>query len=141
MLPDTEYYDPEEELAEDLQEESIPEKTYRLNFENKTIGGYVDDVEARKQAIQKILLTEYGIYQVYSEENYGRVYDDLLGKPMTYAVSEIKSRIRDAILADERFAAVDFINQQINGRSVLFDITVTCTDGDSLDLEGVEANV
>ena len=93
MLPDTEYYDPEEETEEDLQEESIPEKTNRLNFETKTNGGYIDDMEARKQAIMKILLTEYGVYQIYSEEDYGRIYEDLIGKPMTYAVSEVKARI------------------------------------------------
>ena len=50
-------------------------------------------MEARKQAIMKILLTEYGVYQIYSEEDYGRIYEDLIGKPMTYAVSEVKARI------------------------------------------------
>ena len=132
MLPDTEYYDPEEETEEDLQEESIPEKKYRINFETKTIGGYIDDMEARKQAIMKILLTEYGVYQIYSEEDYGRIYEDLIGKPMTYAVSEVKARIREA---------VDFKEQKINGRKVAFDIVVTCADGESLSMEGVELNV
>ena len=141
MLPDTEYYDPEEETEEDLLEESIPEKTYRLNFETKTIGGYFDDMEARKQAIMKILLTEYGVYQIYSEEDYGRIYEDLIGKPMTYAVSEVKARIREAILTDERFETVDFTEQKINGRKAAFDIVVTCADGESLSMEGVELNV
>lgn len=141
MLPDTEYYDQEEETEEDLKEESIPEKTYRLNFETKTIGGYIDDLEARKQAVKKILLTEYGVYQIYSEEDYGRIYEDLIGKPMTYAVSEVKARIREAILTDERFETVDFTEQKINGRKVAFDIVVTCADGESLSMEGVELNV
>ena len=130
MLPDTEYYDPEEEMEEDLQEESIPEKTYRLNFETKTIGGYIDDMEARKQAVM-----------IYSEEDYGRIYEDLIGKPMTYAVSEVKSRIREAILTDDRFETVDFTEQKINGRKAALDIVVTCADGESLSMEGVELNV
>ena len=98
-------------------------------------------MEARKQAIMKILLTEYGVYQIYSEEDYGRIYEDLIGKPMTYAVSEVKARIREAILTDERFETVDFTEQKINGRKAAFDIVVTCADGESLSMEGVELNV
>lgn len=139
MLPDTENYE-EDEIQEDLTEETVPDKTYRLNFDTLTIGGMVDDEEAKCQAVQKILLTEAEEAPVY-DPGYGRIYEDLIGKPMTFALSEVKMRIEDAVLQDERFDSVVFTSWEIRKRAIVLSMTVTCSDGSEIEMEGVEISV
>lgn len=140
MLPDTENYE-EEELEEDLQEEVIPDRTYYLNFETKTIDSrMIDDTEAKEQAVKKMLLTEAWEALAYID-GYGRMFSDLIGTPMTYALSEAKDRIREAVLMDDRFLSVTFLKQEIHRRSVLLSMQIQCADGDEIEMEGVEINV
>lgn len=139
MLPDTENYE-EDEIQEDLKEEVVPDKTYRLNFNTLTIGGIIDEEEARRQAVLKILMTEAEVVPVY-DPGYGRMYEDLNGAPTTYAFSEVKNRIKNAILQDERFVAVSFTDWEISKQTITLAIIVSCSDGSEIDVEGVEINV
>lgn len=139
MLPDTENYE-EEQTQEDLVEESIPDKTYRLDFDTMTIGGFIDDEDAKRQAIQKVLLTESEVDPIY-DPSYGRMFDDLIGEPMSYAVSEAKDRIQDAILQDDRFSEVLFTEQMAGKRKVMLSMRVICADGSEIEIEGVSVDV
>lgn len=140
MLPDTENYEPDEIAEEDLQEEKIVDRTYFLDFERLIIGRKIDGMDAKKQAIQKVLLTESELSPVY-DAGYGRMFEDLPGHPISYTLAEAKNRIQSAVLQDERFASVLFTSQHIEGRTILLGLSVICMDGEEIEIEGVSVNV
>lgn len=69
------------------------------------------------------------------------MFDDLVGKPMSYALSEAKDRIQESVIQDDRFASVSFIDQKIEKRKITLSLFITCTDGDEVKIEGVEVDV
>lgn len=86
-----------------------PSYTYKIKYEKSDIEQYVDNIEAVKQAIYKILMTERYTYEIYNW-NYGIELNNLLGKPKEYVYSEIERRIIDALSVDDRIIKVyDFI--------------------------------
>lgn len=86
-----------------------PSYTYKIKPEKSDIEQYVDNIEAIKQAIYKILMTERYTYEIYNW-NYGIELNNLLGKPKEYVYSEIERRIIDALSVDDRIIKVyDFI--------------------------------
>jgi len=99
-----------------------PTKTYRLDTSNNRLIGYTDALEAMKQAIYKIIFTERYQYLIYSW-NYGIELEDLFGKPKPYVYSELKRRIREALLQDDRITEVD----NFDFSSKKGDVTVTFT--------------
>jgi len=102
-------------------------KTYRLS--DGSIQGYVDDLEALEQAIYKELNTER-----YENPIYGFVYgielESLLGKDRTYVQVELKRRIRECLLRDERIESVDNFSFTISGDEILCTFDVTSIYGD-----------
>ncbi len=111
---------PESELTSDLEleEESEVTKTYKL-LPDKT-QGYVNDIEALQQAIYKVLNTERYEYPIYSF-NYGIELENLIGKDTIYVKIEMKRRIQECLLQDERINSVD--NFQFN----ITDDEILCT--------------
>lgn len=140
MLPNSDSYDLEDEVDEEFEEEILPNKTYRLNFEKKTIEGFVDGEEAKKQSIHKILLTESEDYPIYGF-TYGGMFNDLIGEDMVYVQSEIKDRIEEAILNDDRYKSVEFDDINVEKRKIILSITVICADDEIITMEGVEVDV
>lgn len=140
MLPNSDTYDLDDELDEEFEEEVIPNKTFKLNFEKKIIEGVVDGDEAKKQAIQKILITESEEYPIYGF-GYGIMVNDLIGEDMIYVRSELKDRIVEAILYDDRFEAVEFTDEVVEKRKIILSFTVICSDGNEIEMEGVEIDV
>lgn len=92
-------------LEQDFEIETQPTHTYKMNLESSLIRGYVDDLEAMKQAIYKILLTERYQYIMYSW-NYGIELIDLYGEPVSYVCPELERRITEALLWDDRIESV-----------------------------------
>ena len=127
------------DLAADFEIEDEPSFTYALNTSSMSVAGTVDSVDAVRQAVLKILNTEQGVYPIYSY--YGVQIHDLVGKPLPYVMSEVKRRITDALLTDDRISDVtNFSVQQKNKRVLLADFTVETVFGGSLDFER-EVNV
>ena len=98
----------DDDLRNSLVVESEPTNTYRWYYESdeKNCRDYTDDLEAMKQACYKIIYTERYRHLIYSW-NYGIELEDLFGKPLTYVYPELKRRIREALLADDRVSEVD----------------------------------
>jgi hypothetical protein len=90
-------------------------RTYKL-FSDK-IQGYVDGLEALKQAIYKVLNTERYEYPIYSF-NYGIELENLLGKDPVYVQIELKRRIRECLLRDGRITEVDNFKFEVNGDEI-----------------------
>lgn len=93
-------------LDKDFEIEEQPSLTYRMQTEEKRIRGHTDGLEAVRQAIYKIIMTERYQYVMYSW-NYGIELLDLFGEPVTYVCSELKRRISEALLWDDRIRSVD----------------------------------
>ena len=136
MLPET-----EDLQSDELVEETVyPNDTYILDFENKIIRRISDDDEQTlQQAIMKILLTESDKYSIY--DDYGREFGDVLGENTAQVMETIGSRIEDAILKDDRFNAVEITDIKANRGNVIVSITVTTSDDEEIQMEGVELDV
>lgn len=91
-------------------------RTYKI-VDNK-IQGFVDGLEALKQAIYKVLNTERYEYPIYSF-NYGIELESLIGKDRAYVQIELKRRIRECLLRDERITEVDDFRFTIAGDAML----------------------
>ena len=83
-----------------------PSKTYKLDIENNRIVGVTDELDAIKQAIYLMLSIERYEYVIYSWD-YGLEVSDLYGNDMNYIMSELKRRITEALLQDDRITGVD----------------------------------
>ncbi len=82
-----------------------PTLTHRMDREKEYIKGKTDEIEAMKQAVYKILMTErYGSI-IYSG-NYGIELADLFGQPVSYVCPELERRITEALLWDKRIESV-----------------------------------
>lgn len=112
--------------AEEVQETS---RTYGVDFANKRTTGYVDGLEAVKQAVYKILQTDRFMHLIY-DANYGSEISGLQGRSEGYVRSEIARRITESLLQDDRISAVENMQITISGDQALCVFTVVSTYGD-----------
>ena len=103
MLP---VRDTRNDINENIAVEESPTKTYKMKLFGDRINGKTDEQEAMKQAIYKILNTERYSYSIYSW-NYGIELKDLFGKPKSFCKSELKRRIKEALIQDNRILDVN----------------------------------
>lgn len=113
-----------------LEDETQPSLTYALDAENGRIRGKVDGLEAVKQAVYLALSTERFAYLIYSW-NYGAELDGFIGQPKEYVLSEIKRRISDALLQDDRITAVDNFKFETKKNTVHVTFTVHSVFGET----------
>lgn len=99
-----------DEVEDDLEEETLPTRTYRVV--NGRIRTMTDGHEAMVQAVNKILRTERFVFSIY-DENYGNDFIELLGKDFGYARVEVQRMLEEALYADDRVTdvAVDSVKQ------------------------------
>ena len=88
LVPDTENI-----LAENVIIQRIPSLTYRVQQEKEIVSGTVEELEAMKQAVFKILFTERYRYEIYNWE-YGIELSDLFGRAKSYVIPEIKKELK-----------------------------------------------
>lgn len=110
-----------------------PSLSYKLKFSKDKLEQYVDEIEAVKQSIYKILLTDRYKHEIYNW-NYGIELDDLFGQPKEYVYSELERRIKDALTPDDRIeAAYNFIFSEAKDKTtVCIEFTVKTIFGESL---------
>ena len=84
-----------------------PLKEYYRDYKKypEKISGYVDNLEAMKQAIYHILMTERYAYIIYSD-NYGVEFEQYIGAEFDYLQSTIQSTLKDALMYDLRIKDV-----------------------------------
>lgn len=100
-------------IKQDFEITEIPSKTFQIKEES--ISGYVDGIEAVKQAIYCILNTERYDWIIYNW-NYGVELKDLFGMPIGLAKSKIKKRIKEALMQDDRILSVDAFSFEFDQR-------------------------
>ena len=104
MIPDT-----QNKLLPNAPLAQLPTRTYALQTQKAQIAGMAQGLQAMQQAVYLILGTQRYEHVIYSW-NYGVELLDLYGRPVHYALSEIKRRITQALLQDERITHVDNFN-------------------------------
>lgn len=95
-----------DDLVADFEEVIEPSKNYNLIVDKNRCVGFVDELEAMKQAIFLMLSVERYDHIIYSF-NAGVEFNDLFGKSTAYVASEVKRRIRECLLHDDRINEVD----------------------------------
>lgn len=86
---------------------SIPSsRTYRMDPDNRTISGRIDEKEAVRQAVYKILSTQRYEELIYSWR-YGTELLHLYGKGKSFVVPELERVITEALLCDDRIKKVE----------------------------------
>lgn len=103
--------------------ESQPGYTHRLDIERNRVHGMTDGRDALYQTIYLILNVERYAHPIYSR-NYGSELSDLIGKPKDFAMSEMKRRITEALVQDDRITSVDGWNFETGRKSVRASFTV-----------------
>ncbi len=118
----------------DLEEEIEPHKTYRMNFKDNNIEGFVDGKDAIRQAIYKILGTERYAYPIYSWD-YGIELSDLYGEDVRYVCAELEDRIKEALTQDDRIVDVTDFKFDTKGKGIVkVKFTVESIEG-NIDIE------
>jgi len=106
--------------------------TYKLDTEKEKIKDYIDNIEAVKQFIYKILMTDRYKHEIYNW-NYGVEIDDLFGKSKSYVKTELPQRIEDALRVDDRIEQIyDFVFKDINKNTILVKFCVSTIFGETL---------
>lgn len=111
-----------------MQPMQQPSRTYRMDFSSNRIIGMTDRLDAVKQAVYKILQTERFFYLIYSA-NYGSEFGNLVGAEPAFVRSELKRRITEALLQDDRIISVDDFKIEVNGDSSTVQFTVVSQYG------------
>ncbi|MEQ6357893.1 DUF2634 domain-containing protein [Lysinibacillus sp. M3] len=93
-------------LTLDFEEVIEPSNTFKINNDLDRCYGTVDELEAIKQAIFLMLNIERFDHLIYSW-NTGFESDDLIGQSTAFVASEVKRRIREALIQDDRITEVD----------------------------------
>ena len=126
IIPDDIYEDENNLFISDKIPDEYPTKTYKVNPITNQIEGYCDGLEAMKQAFNLQLNTQR--YKSYGfSNNYGMEWQDLIGKPEDYIISEIIKRLKDMIKGDKRYIDIDLYNDEpftINGDRLIINIVV-----------------
>lgn len=121
---------PQNPYAATLQEPvEYPSKTYRLDRSAGRIIGSVDGIDAVIQAYEKMFDTERFAWVIYTAD-YGVEFENLIGQDMDFVQAVLGTRIREALLTDDRTVSVDAIDITVSEKeSLLVDIRVTTTEG------------
>lgn len=106
-----------------IEEVAKPSLTYKLEGTGSRINGMTDGLDAIKQAVGLILSTERYVYPVYSWR-YGIETDSLIGKPYEFVSAEIKGRIREALLQDDRIIGISGFEFTRQGDEIIVEFEV-----------------
>lgn len=127
--------------VEVIEQKDQTSRTYKIDFSSGRVGGFIDETNAMKQAIIKILQSERFLYLIYSW-NYGIEMNAIVGKSYQVIASEIKRIIREALLEDKRITDVyDITAEQIDKRTLSVRFTASTVFGEVTIETEVSANV
>ena len=108
-------------LNQDFEIEEQPSLTYKMDLEsddNAVVRGFIDNQEAMKQTIFRILNTQRYKYIIYPWW-YGIETVDLYGMPVTYVCPELERRIEEALSMDSRITSVTDFEHDLSVKGVV----------------------
>lgn len=107
----------------------VPTNTHRMLVDHERVSGYTDGLEAMRQAVYLILATERYAFPIYSW-NYGIELRDLFGQQTTYVIPELRRRITEALMQDDRITNVSDFQFEVVKNKVSTTFLVTTTKGE-----------
>lgn len=110
-----------DDLQTDLEELVEPDKNYQI-VDNRIVGT-VDGIDAVKQAVFLILNIERYDYPIYSWD-FGVELKDLIGQDIDYVMAEVKRRVTEALLQDDRIEDVNDFEFEVDKSKVHVTFTV-----------------
>lgn len=96
-------------VVSEIEDTVQSSKTYRIDSFNGRITRKIDELEAIKQAVFKILQTERFENVIY-DASYGVELVELIGKPKEFVKSDIERIIKEALSVDERILGIENFN-------------------------------
>lgn len=116
-----------------LPRERQPEMTFFIEEDAGTVRGLTDGHEAVRQAAWLILHTERYLHLIYSFD-YGTELGDLAGSRDSFLFPEIKRRVTEALLVDDRITGTSEFEFHRQGTRVEVRFTLHTVYGD-MELE------
>lgn len=126
MIPENDLNDG---LEFDFDIEEDTSYTPRLNQDTYRISGFVDGLEAVRQAVYLILYVERYEWLIYSW-NYGVELIELFGKNTGFVIAELERTIKEAIMQDNRVTNVRDFRFKVNRNDVYVDFIVDSIFGE-----------
>lgn len=115
---------------------NFPSKTYGIDFKNKKVVGFIDNIESVKQTIFSILNTERYEHLIFSFD-YGVELQNLIGEDPIYVKADIHRRVEEALLQDDRILSLDNPVITTEGDCLYYTGTVKTIYGDIEIQKGV----
>lgn len=111
------------EILKDFDIKEQPSNTYKIDQTKNRIHGFIDELDAVKQAIYLILNVERYEYLIY-DWSYGFEIRDLIGQPAFSVLPEIERRIIDALMQDSRITGVSDFEFKVDRNKVTANFTI-----------------
>ncbi len=124
MLPQSQI-----DLSHGVVFQDQPSLTWIADPVTNRLRGRGDNYEAVRQAVEVIVNVERFKWQIYTP-NFGTDYDGLLGTEPGYAASELRRRLEDAFLPDNRILGIKDYIYSFQDVSLSVSFTVRTVFGD-----------
>lgn len=109
--------------------EKQPSLTWFINKDTNRIQGTVEDFAAVRQAVEIILNTERFRWQIYKPYS-GMQWDGLIGQDPGYVALELKRRVTEALMVDDRITGVSDFSYSADGDELTASLTVNTVYGE-----------
>ena len=116
------------DLSRGIVFQDQPSLTWIADPAANRLRGRGDGWEAVRQAVEVIVNVERFKWQIYTP-NFGTNYDGLLGTEPGYAASELRRRLEDAFLPDNRLLGIKDYTYTFEGVSLTVTFTVLTVSG------------
>ena len=117
------------DLANGIVFQDQPSLTWIADPVTNRLRGRGDGWEAVRQAVEVIVDVERFKWQIYTP-NFGTDYDGLLGTEPGYAASEMRRRLEDAFLPDNRILGIKDYIYSFKGVDLSISFTARTVFGD-----------
>ena len=117
------------DLSKGIVFQDQPSLTWIADPVTNRLRGRGDNWEAVRQAVEVIVNVERFKWQIYTP-NFGTDYDSLLGTEPGYAASELRRRLEDAFLPDNRILGMRDYAYTFEDVSLTVTFTVLTVFGD-----------
>lgn len=105
-----------------------PSRTWRLDVDRGRVAGMIDGLDAVRQAVFKIFQTERFRHLIY-DADYGAELAGLIGRDPALVRSELRRRITEALIQDDRINEVTDFQIVFSGGEAVVQFTVGSTFG------------
>lgn len=117
------------DLSRGIVFQDQPSLTWIADPVTNRLRGRGDNWEAVRQAVEVIVNVERFKWQIYTP-NFGTDYDGLLGTEPGYAASELRRRLEDAFLPDNRILGIKDYTYSFKDVSLTVTFTALTVFGD-----------